>query len=186
MYCVTDKEIDFLKNTSYKFAAVGKLNLPNNYIKCNSGKNIFHKEQNYSELTFHYWYWKNLLKEENDLKMMIAGQKFFLQAFQSGPLGKKVKEILIPDVKNLDDEKLAVHCKKFVKTNYHPSGTAKMGADGDKMAVLDAKMRVRGIENLRVCDLSAVPNINSGNTSAPAIMLGLRCGDLINNVLKIK
>ena len=128
----------------------------------------------------------NLLKEENDLKMMIAGQKFFLKAFQSGPLGKKVKEILIPDVKNLDDEKLAVHCKKFVKTNYHPSGTAKMGADGDKMAVLDAKMRVRGIENLRVCDLSAVPNINSGNTSAPAIMLGLRCGDLINNVLKIK
>ena len=96
------------------------------------------------------------------------------------------KEILIPDVKNLDDEKLAVHCKKFVKTNYHPSGTAKMGADGDKMAVLDAKMRVRGIENLRVCDLSVVPNINSGNTSAPAIMLGLRCGDLINNVLKIK
>ena len=128
----------------------------------------------------------NLLKEENDLKMMIAGQKFFLKAFQSGPLGKKVKEILIPDVKNLDDEKLAVHCKKFVKTNYHPSGTAKMGADGDKMAVLDAKMRVRGIENLRICDLSAVPNINSGNTSAPAIMLGLRCGDLINNVLKTK
>ncbi len=73
---------------------------------------------------------------------------------------KKVKEILIPDVKNLDDEKLAMYCKKFVKTNYHPSGTAKMGADGDKMAVLDAKMRVRGIENLRVCDLSAVPNIN--------------------------
>ena len=89
-------------------------------------------------------------------------------------------------MKNLDDEKLAVHCKKFVKTNYHPSGTAKMGADGDKMAVLDAKMRVRGIENLRICDLSAVPNINSGNTSAPAIMLGLRCADLINNVLSIK
>ena len=61
----------------------------------------------------------------------------------------------------------------------HPSGTAKMGADGDKMSVLDAKMRVRGIENLRVCDLSVVPNINSGNTAAPAMMLGLRCGDLI-------
>ena len=123
----------------------------------------------------------NLLKDENDLKMMIAGQKFFLDAFQTGPLGKKVKQILIPDVKNLDDQKLAVHCKKFVKTNYHPSGTAKMGADNDKMAVLDAKMRVRGIENLRVSDLSAVPNINSGNTSAPAMMLGLRCGDLISN-----
>ena len=123
----------------------------------------------------------NLLKDKNDLKMMIAGQKFFLDAFQTGPLGKKVKKILIPDLKNLDDQKLAVHCKKFVKTNYHPSGTAKMGADNDKMAVLDAKMRVRGVENLRVSDLSAVPNINSGNTSAPAMMLGLRCGDLISN-----
>ena len=74
-----------------------------------------------------------------------------------------------------------MHYSYAVKTNYHPSGTAKMGADSDKMAVLDAKMRVRGIENLRVSDLSAVPNINSGNTSAPAMMLGLRCGDLISN-----
>jgi len=121
----------------------------------------------------------NLLKNENDLEMMIAGQKFFLNAFQTGSLGSKVKEILIPDIKNLDDEKLAVHCKKFVKTNYHPSGTAKMGADEDKMSVLDAKLRVRGIDSLRVCDLSAVPNINSGNTAAPAMMLGYRCGDLI-------
>ena len=121
----------------------------------------------------------NLLKNENDLEMMIAGQKFFLNAFQTGPLGSKVKEILIPDIKNLDDEKLAVHCKKFVKTNYHPSGTAKMGADEDKMSVLDAKLRVRGIDSLRVCDLSAVPNINSGNTAAPAMMLGYKCGDLI-------
>ena len=64
-----------------------------------------------------------------------------------------MKQILIPDVKNLDDQKLAVHCKKFVKTNYHPSGTAKMGADEDKMSVLDAKLRVRGIDSLRVCDL---------------------------------
>ena len=70
---------------------------------------------------------------------------------------------------------------KFVRTNYHPSGSAKMGADSDKMAVLDSKMRVRGIENLRVCDLSVLPNINSGNTAAPAMILGLRCGDLISN-----
>ena len=76
-------------------------------------------------------------------------------------------------------QKTKKHCKKYVRTDYHPSGTAKMGADNDKLAVLDSKMRVRGINNLRVCDLSAVPNINSGNTSAPAMMLGLRCGDLI-------
>jgi choline dehydrogenase-like flavoprotein len=66
-----------------------------------------------------------------------------------------------------------------VKTNYHPASTARMGADGDRMAVLDARMRVRGIDNLRVCDMSAVPNINAGNTNAPAMMLGDRCADFV-------
>ena len=64
------------------------------------------------------------------------------------------------------------HYKQQVKTNYHPASTARMGADGDPMAVLDAKLRVRGWDNLRVCDMSAVPNINAGNTNAPAMMLG--------------
>jgi len=121
----------------------------------------------------------NLLKHEDDLKMMIAGQRFFLEALKTGPLSKKVKKIIIPDTTDLTDEKLEKHCRRFVRTNYHPSGTAKMGADNDKMAVLDSKLRVRGIENLRVCDLSSMPNINSGNTSAPAMMLGLRCGDFL-------
>ena len=122
----------------------------------------------------------NLLKNEEDLKMMMAGQRFFLQALQKGPLSKKVEKIIIPNTENLTDENLKKHCLKFVRTNYHPSGTAKMGADTDKMSVLDSKLRVRGIDSLRVCDLSAMPNINSGNTSAPAMMLGLRCGDLLN------
>ena len=122
----------------------------------------------------------NLLKHEDDLKMMMAGQRFFLRALQEGPLSKKVEKVIIPNPENLTDENLEKHCRRFVRTNYHPSGTAKMGADNDKMSVLDSKLRVRGIDNLRVCDLSAMPNINSGNTSAPAMMIGLRCGDFIN------
>ncbi|MDA9749229.1 GMC family oxidoreductase N-terminal domain-containing protein [Pelagibacteraceae bacterium] len=121
----------------------------------------------------------NLLKHDDDLKMMMAGQRFFIQALQTGPLSKKVEKIIIPDAENLTDKKLEQHCRRFVRTNYHPSGTAKMGADNDKLSVLDSKLNVRGIENLRVCDLSAMPNINSGNTAAPAMMLGLRCGDFL-------
>jgi choline dehydrogenase-like flavoprotein len=64
------------------------------------------------------------------------------------------------------------HCRRFVKTNYHPVGTCRMGPAGDPMAVLDSRLRVRGVEGLRVCDLSAMPNINAGNTTAPALMLG--------------
>ena len=47
------------------------------------------------------------------------------------------------------------------------------------MAALDSRMRVRGVERLRVCDLSAMPNINAGNTAAPAMMLGSRCAGFI-------
>ncbi len=121
----------------------------------------------------------NLLKDPADMADMIAGQRFFLRAFAAEPLAKRILRLTIPSSADLSDEGLRAHCKRFVKTNYHPCGTARMGADGDEMAVLDARLRVRGIEGLRVCDLSAVPNIVAGNTNAPAMMLGDRCADLI-------
>jgi choline dehydrogenase len=121
----------------------------------------------------------HLLKDDDDMAMMIAGQRFFLRAFQNPPLGKRIDRVLRPDPTDTSDEAIAAHCRKMVKTNYHPAGTACMGADGDRMAVLDAVMRVRGIDNLRVADMSACPNINSGNTAAPAMMLGDRCASFI-------
>lgn len=121
----------------------------------------------------------NLLKDPDDMGEMIKGQRFFVKALQENPLASKIRSIVIPEIDDMSDEALRTHCKRFVKTNYHPAGTAKMGADGDKLAVLDARMRVRGIDGLRVCDMSAVPDINAGNTNAPAMMLGDRCADLI-------
>jgi choline dehydrogenase len=121
----------------------------------------------------------HLLKHGDDMATMIAGQRFFLRVFQNPPLGNRIDRILRPEPSDLSDEALAAHCKKMVKTNYHPAGTARMGADGDPMAVLDAAMRIRGVENLRVADMSACPNINSGNTAAPAMMLGDRCASFI-------
>jgi choline dehydrogenase-like flavoprotein len=121
----------------------------------------------------------NLLKDPEDLREMMDGQRFFLRAFQSEPLASRIAEVKFPDPAKLDDDSLAAHCRKMVKTNYHPASTARMGADGDPMAVLDARMRVRGIEGLRVADMSACPNINAGNTTAPALMLGSRCADFV-------
>jgi choline dehydrogenase len=121
----------------------------------------------------------NLLSDPADMRAMIAGQRFFLRAFETGPLAERVKRIAIPKPEALDDAALAAHCRRFVKTNYHPAGTCRMGPDGDQMAVLDAKMRVRGVAGLRVCDMSAVPDINAGNTNAPAMMLGDRCADFV-------
>ncbi len=61
MYCVTNKEIKFLEKSPYRLAAVGLNSFSESYLKCNNKINIFYKEKNYSELTFHYWYWKNML-----------------------------------------------------------------------------------------------------------------------------
>ncbi len=119
----------------------------------------------------------NLLKSEDDMAEMIRGQRFFRRAFETKPLSDRIRQIVIPE--GDDDETLRAHCKRFVKTNYHPAGTCRMGADGDPMAVLDSRLRVRGVEGLRVCDMSAVPDINAGNTNAPAMMLGARCADLV-------
>jgi choline dehydrogenase-like flavoprotein len=121
----------------------------------------------------------NLLKDPADARAMIDGQRFFLRAFQTGPLAQRIDRIVAPDPHDLSDEAIINHCRRFVKTNYHPSGTCRMGASRDPLAVLDARLRVRGVDNLRICDLSAMPNINAGNTNAPAMMLGDRCAEFI-------
>ncbi|MDO6725125.1 GMC family oxidoreductase N-terminal domain-containing protein [Celeribacter halophilus] len=117
------------------------------------------------------------LDDPRDMAEMIRGLRYFRETMETEPLASKVAEVVAP--LDMSDEGLAAHCRKVVKTNFHPSGTAKMGADGDKMAVLDARMRVRGVEGLRVCDMSAVPDIPAGNTNAPAMMLGDRCAEMI-------
>jgi choline dehydrogenase len=121
----------------------------------------------------------NLLKDPGDAQEMIAAQRFFLRVFQTKPLSDRIEKIAIPNSDDLSDEAIWKHCTRFVKTNYHPSGTCRMGATTDKAAVLDARLRVRGVRNLRICDLSAMPNITAGNTNSAAMMLGSRCAQLI-------
>jgi len=59
----------------------------------------------------------------------------------------------------------------MIKTNWHPVGTCKMGNDKDRLAVLNSKLQVKGIKNLRVFDVSMMPNIVSANTNAPAMAI---------------
>ncbi len=124
----------------------------------------------------------NLLHDPADMRTMIAGQRFFLRAFETSPLKDRIKAVVIPPA-DPGDEAILRHCRRFVKTNYHPAGTCRMGPSGDRMAVLDSRLRVRGVENLRVCDLSAMPDITAGNTNAPAMMLGSRCAEFVSGVL---
>jgi hypothetical protein len=80
IYCVTNKEVKFLENSTYNLAWVGNQNVPKNYLRCDNKKNIFFKEKYYSELTFHYWYWKNLLNsEKNDWVGFCQKRRFWIK-----------------------------------------------------------------------------------------------------------
>ena len=75
IYCVTNKKLDFVSKSNYFFGWVGKDPAPKDYLTCNTHDNIFFKEKFYSELTFHYWYWKNQLNNENDTDWIGFCQK---------------------------------------------------------------------------------------------------------------
>lgn len=66
LYCVTNKKVSHLESTSMNIGCVSNGDFPASYIRCDNGKNIFHKEKYYSELTFHYWYWKNKFDLNNN------------------------------------------------------------------------------------------------------------------------
>lgn len=66
IYCVTNKRLSFLEKTPLKLVGVGEETFSDNYINCSTKDNIYHKEKYYSELTFHYWYWKNILSSEKN------------------------------------------------------------------------------------------------------------------------
>ena len=84
---------------------------------------------------------------------------------------------LAPGASQTTDDEILAWVRSAAQTTYHPVGTCKMGSD--PMAVVDAQLRVRGIEGLRVADASIMPTLTSGNTNAPSIMIGEKAADMV-------
>ncbi|EHR73791.1 choline dehydrogenase-like flavoprotein [Burkholderiales bacterium JOSHI_001] len=94
-------------------------------------------------------------------------------------LAKYQPQEVKPGVQFQSDEDLARLAGDIGTTIFHPVGTCKMGRDGDADAVVDARLRVRGVAGLRVADASVMPSITSGNTNAPTLMIAERAAQWI-------
>jgi choline dehydrogenase len=121
----------------------------------------------------------NYLAAESDRRTTLEAMKLARKIAAQAPFASLVKREFLPGPDTQSDEQLMDFARNAGTTIFHPCGTAKMGPDGDRMAVVDARLRVRGIKGLRVVDASIMPNLVSGNTNAPTIMIAEKAADMI-------
>ena len=121
----------------------------------------------------------NYLSTELDQRTNVAAIRSARQIAQSAAMAPYVKREVKPGPSMQSDEELLEFCRDNGATIFHPSGTCRMGAAQDPMAVVDARLRVHGIQALRVVDCSIMPTLVSGNTNAPVVMIAEKAADLI-------
>jgi choline dehydrogenase len=119
----------------------------------------------------------NYLSTEADRRCALAGIKLARALAATKALAPYIAEEYRPGAQARSDDDLLAFAREYGATIFHPSGTCKMG--GDPMAVVDARLRVRGVEALRVVDCSVMPDLTSGNTHAPVVMIAEKASDLI-------
>jgi choline dehydrogenase len=119
----------------------------------------------------------NYLATEVDRAANVEGLKMLRKILQAPALRPYVTEEVDPGAKVVSDEALLSYCRARGSTIYHPTSTCRMG--NDALAVVDQRLRLRGIEGLRVVDASVMPDLVSGNTNAPVIMIAEKASDMI-------
>ena len=121
----------------------------------------------------------NYLATDLDRRTAVAGVKAARAIAASKAMRSFVKREVKPGPDAADDAALLEFCRNNGATIFHPTGTCAMGPDPGAGAVVDARLRVHGIQSLRVVDCSAMPNLVSGNTNAPAVMMAEKAVDMV-------
>jgi choline dehydrogenase len=121
----------------------------------------------------------NYLSTAEDRKVAADSLRVTRRICSQPALAKYSPEEWRPGLQYQSDDELAKLAGDIATTIFHPVGTTKMGGDADPMAVLDSKLRVRGIARLRVVDAGAMPTITSGNTNSPTLMMAEKAAEWI-------
>ncbi|CCE09776.1 choline dehydrogenase, a flavoprotein; alcohol dehydrogenase [Bradyrhizobium sp. STM 3843] len=119
----------------------------------------------------------NYLASETDRRANIDGLRILRKILAAPALKPYVTDEAYPGSKVVADEEILAYCRQTGSTIYHPTSTCRMG--NDALAVVDERLRLRGIEGLRVVDASIMPDLVSGNTNAPVIMIAEKASDMI-------
>ncbi|TDD61901.1 choline oxidase [Kribbella antibiotica] len=122
--------------------------------------------------------------DPHDMRVMIHGIRLAREIVAQEAMAEWTGRELAPGPEVQTDEEIADYLRKTHNTVYHPSCTAKMGAADDPMAVLDERLRVRGVDGLRVADGSAMPFLVSVNPCITTIAIGEKCADLLREDLR--
>ena len=118
------------------------------------------------------------LEEQDDLRLLMRGARIQQAILESSAFDGYRGEMLYP-VDRHDERALERALRRRADSQYHPVGTCKMGPANDPMAVVDERLRVRGVDGLRVADASIMPTLVGGNTNVPAVMIGEKAADLV-------
>jgi 4-pyridoxate dehydrogenase len=121
----------------------------------------------------------NLLATERDWTTLRDGIKIFRELAPCAALAPFVARELGPGADVKSDQELERYTRASAVTAHHPAGTCKMGPDTDKTAVVDAELRVRGTDGLRVVDASVFPDLVGGNINAAVLMVAEKAADII-------
>ena len=124
----------------------------------------------------------NYLSADADRQVAADSIRLTRRIVAQAPLQRFSPEEFLPGPEFQSEEELATAAGNIGTTIFHPIGTAKMGQD--PMAVVDNQLRVYGLEGLRIADASVMPNITSGNTNAPTLMIAEKAADLIKAAAK--
>ncbi|MBS0472612.1 MAG: choline dehydrogenase [Proteobacteria bacterium] len=119
----------------------------------------------------------NYLEAEEDRRAMREGTKMARDIFAQAAFDPYRGPELMPGAHVRTDDQIDAWIRKTAETIYHPVGTAKMGKDSE--SVVDAELKVYGVQGLRVVDASVMPTLVSGNTNAPTIMIAEKAADMI-------
>jgi choline dehydrogenase len=120
----------------------------------------------------------NYLSTDFDVQEIVEASKLMRKIAAAPALANIIASETIPGPQVQTDEEFLADCRARAGTVFHPVSTCRMGPD-PKVDVVDARLRVYGVEGLRVVDASIFPTLTSGNTNAPAIMVGEKGADLI-------